>query len=74
MNVTKTNKHSNVTIFVHALVHRNPYILFINMLINMLIFAIEATDCSKPSSSSNDQMIADSLTEGNPHQPAFKST
>ena len=58
------------TIFVHALVHRNPYILFINM----LIFAIKATDCSKPSSSSNDQKIADSLSEGNPDQPAFKST
>ena len=36
-------------------------------------FIITATGDIKPSSSSGDHMIADSIVEGNPDQPTFKS-
>ena len=41
--------------------------------LSMYYLTITAASHVKPSSSSNDHVIVDSLTEGSPDQPAFKS-
>ena len=57
---------------LEVLVH-DSYVFGLYFNLSMYYLTITAASHIKPSSSSNDHVIVDSLTEGSPHQPAFKS-